>query len=210
MKEYHKIQTVFLRDPETKFKTLLDGEWATPEFEYLQECRWVFTEKVDGTNVRLIWDGSATVEYRGKTDRAVLPQPLVDWLDAKAPDFSLVSDGAPMTLYGEGYGAKIQKGGCNYGDEQKFVLFDARVGDFWLKREAVEDIAKTLGLDVVPIIGHGTLREMVNMVSEGFKSQWGDFTAEGIVARPAVDLLARDGSRIITKLKYKDFRRGAF
>ena len=28
MKEYHKIQTVFLRNPEDNFKTLLEGQWA--------------------------------------------------------------------------------------------------------------------------------------------------------------------------------------
>jgi len=32
------------------------------------------------------------------------------------------------------------------------------------------------------------------------------FEPEGIVARPAVDLFSRNGSRIITKIKAKDFR----
>ena len=36
-------------------------------------------------------------------------------------------DGAAV-LYGEGYGAKIQKGGGNYRADQDFVLFDVRVG----------------------------------------------------------------------------------
>ena len=48
MKEYHKIKTVFKRDPVTKFKTLLEGEFASPEFEYLKNNEWIFTEKVDG------------------------------------------------------------------------------------------------------------------------------------------------------------------
>jgi len=50
MNKYHKISTVFKRDPENNFKTLLFGEFATPELEYLQDNMWVFTEKVDGTN----------------------------------------------------------------------------------------------------------------------------------------------------------------
>lgn len=45
MKEYHKIQTVFLRDPNTKFKTLLEGEFALPEFKYLANNEWVFTNQ---------------------------------------------------------------------------------------------------------------------------------------------------------------------
>jgi len=39
------------------------------------------------------------------------------------------------------------------------------------------------------------------------KSTWGDFIAEGLVLRPEVDLFAESGKkRIITKVKYKDFR----
>ena len=75
-----------------------------------------------------------------------------------------------------------------------------------MKREDVSDVATTLGIEVVPEIGHGTLREMVELVREGFCSQWGDFQGEGIVARPLVELKARNGERIITKLKHKDFR----
>ena len=56
MEKYHKIMTVFKRDPETKYKTLLMGEWALPEFEYLCCNPWVFTEKIDGTNIRVNWD----------------------------------------------------------------------------------------------------------------------------------------------------------
>ena len=57
MREYHKITTVFDRDPENKFKTLIDGQFSKPEFEYLANNEWDFTEKVDGTNIRIIWDG---------------------------------------------------------------------------------------------------------------------------------------------------------
>jgi len=71
----------------------------------------------------------------------------------------------------------------------------------------VEDIANKLGLEVVPVIGMGTLHEMVEMVKVGFYSEWGKFLAEGIVARPVVELKTRSGHRIITKIKYKDFPR---
>ena len=55
MKEYHKIYTIFKRNPKTKYKTLLEGKYSLPEFEYLKDCIWVFTEKIDGTNIRVIW-----------------------------------------------------------------------------------------------------------------------------------------------------------
>jgi hypothetical protein len=50
-----------------------------------------------------------------------------------------------------------------------------------------------------------TLHDMINMARGSFKSQWGDFRAEGIVARPVVELRTRAGRRIITKIKQRDF-----
>jgi len=108
-------------------------------------------------------------------------------------------------LYGEGYGAKIQKNGGNYRQDQDFILFDVRCGDWWLKRSDVEDVAEKLGIDVVPMIGQGTLFDAVNFAKQRFKSKWGDFEAEGIVARPAVELKTRGGQRLIAKIKCRDF-----
>lgn len=209
MNEYHKIQTVFLRDPETKYKTLLEGQYAKPEFEYLKDCEWGFTEKVDGTNIRVIWD-CLTIFFRGKTDRAQIPPFLLSQLEKTfIPLIGKISEifDCPICLYGEGYGAKIQKGGGNYRPDQGFVLFDVKIGDWWLKREDVEDVAGKLGIEVAPLVGGGTLADMVEMVRDGFISSWGDFEAEGIVARPQVELKARNGERVITKLKTRDFRR---
>lgn len=210
MKEYHKIQTVFLRDPETKYKTLLEGQYALPEFEYLKDCDWVFTEKVDGTNIRVMFDGE-NLTFGGKTDRANIPSPLVNRLNERfLPQKPFFRGHFPdgVCLYGEGYGAKIQKGGGNYGPDQDFVLFDIKVGEWWLKREDVDLIANVFGLDVVPSLGIGPLSDMIQRCKWGFLSLWGDFQAEGIVARPRIELKARNGSRIITKLKCKDFVKG--
>ena len=208
MEQYHKIKTVFLRDPATKFRTLLDNQWARPEFEWLAENEWVWTEKIDGTNIRVMWDGQR-VRYGGKTDRAQIPASLVEWLMASLSEeqWGMSYAEEPMCLYGEGYGAKIQKGGGNYiPDGVSFVLFDVRVGDVWLERESVEDIAGVLGLDVVPVLDIGPLRAGVNMVRDGFASAFGTTQAEGLVMRPALELLDRRGRRIITKVKHKDFK----
>jgi hypothetical protein len=210
MNEYHKIKTVFKRDPATKYRTLLD-EYATPEFEYLRNLEWAFTEKVDGTNIRVMFEPGGEhaprVTLGGKTERAQIPATLVTHLQETFPAdlMSHVFDG-PTCLYGEGCGAKIQKGGGNYYADQRFVLFDVRIGDWWLKRKDVEDIARALGIPFAPVIGQGNLAAMVGLVKAGINSEWGDFRAEGIVARPMVELQNRSGKRIITKLKCKDFK----
>lgn len=206
MKEYHKIQTIFKRDMTNKGKTLLLGHWSMPEFEYLADNEWVFTEKVDGTNIRIMWDGER-VTFGGKTDNAQIPAKLVERLRERFPDgsaFQSAFDCGGVCLYGEGYGAGIQKGGT-YRPDQDFVLFDVKVGNWWLQREDVEDVARKLSLDVVPVVGMGSLYYLIDCVSGGMASQWGDFQAEGIVARPKTELVSRSGHRIVAKLKCRDF-----
>lgn len=206
MIEYHKIVTVWERDPNTKFKTLIEGKWAEPEFEYLQNNGWVWTEKIDGTNIRVMWDGQK-VTFGGKTDAAQMYAPLVERLQSKfyAGALAKIFDG-PACLYGEGFGAKIQKGGGNYlPDSVDFCLFDVLVGNVWLERKNVEDIANRLEILVAPIIGVGQLMEAIELTKTGFNSTWGDFLAEGLVMRPQVEMRNRRGHRIITKIKHKDF-----
>ncbi len=206
MEEYHKIQTVYKRDPETKFRTLLEGEYALPEFQYLENNLWAFTEKVDGTNIRVDWD-ETILRFSGRTDNAQIPVYLYDKLtEMFTVDLFTEAFDFPITLYGEGFGAKIQKGGGNYKPEGvDFVLFDVKCGDWWLKRDDVDDVADNLGISTVPVIGVGTLPEMVKAAKSGIVSNWGNFPAEGIVARPTTELFTRGGNRIITKIKTKDF-----
>jgi len=209
MKEYHKIQSIFKRDQKGNF---LYGTWTLPAFEYLQGNKWIWDEKIDGTNIRVNWDGEQ-VRFGGRTDRALLYIPLFERLqklftpEKMKAGFPDVTTEAPITLYGEGYGARIQKGGGLYiPDGVDFILFDIRVGHWWLKREDIKSIASELGIKTTPIVGEGNLIEAINFVKSGFQSKLGDLQAEGLVLRPAVPLTARNGNRIITKIKTKDFK----
>lgn len=206
MIEYHKIQTVYLRDPATNHKTLLEGHFARPEFEYLKNNIWVFTEKVDGTNIRVNYDGDQVV-FGGKTDNAETPTFLLAKLQDMFPADAFKKWESPaLTLYGEGYGAKVQKGGGNYiPDGCSFILFDVLVDGVWLERHNVEDIADKLGIMVVPIVGKGTLLEGIDMVKYGYESRLRKTPPEGLVMRPEMELLNRRGHRIITKIKKEDF-----
>ncbi len=212
MKKYHKILTVLEHDPDTNHKTVIPGKFACPEFEYLKMNPWSYTEKVNGTNTRILYDGKGSIEILGKTDDALLHPKMIEKIHdllfpATDPHPIIATFGGPACLYGEGYGAKIHKGSGNYRDHPDFVLFDVNIDGWWLRRNDVEDIAEKLHLDVVPIIGEGTLIDMINKTQAGFKSQWGNFIAEGIVARPKTELFMRNGERVITKIKYRDFKR---
>lgn len=206
MELYPKIQTVYLRDPATKHRTLLDGQFAKDSFAYLASSEWEWSEKVDGTNIRVHWDGEKA-RFGGRTDNAQIPTFLYDRLrDLFDDNAALREIGTTVTLYGEGYGAKIQKGGGNYKpDGVDFVLFDVKVGPWWLKRDDVRSIAVTLGVDTVAVVGTGGLVDAVALTAQGFQSRIGTASAEGLVMRPMVPLLERDGSLVITKIKHRDF-----
>lgn len=208
MDKYHKIQTVFKRDPETKFKTLLDGEYSEPAFEYLKDADWTFREKVDGTNIRIMWKPGRVVSCLGKSDSSEIPLPLLDVLTkmflGRDQEFEDVFAG-PVCLYGEGFGGKIQQAGKLYGKEPSFALFDVKMENYWFEQSEIEDIAQRMDICLAPVVGCGTLHDLVDKVEQGFNSHWGAFPAEGIVAVPTYGLKDRSGKRIITKLKHKDF-----
>lgn len=207
--EYHKIQSLFLRNPDTKFTTFLP-RYTCPEFEYLKDNEWIFTEKVDGTNVRVHWDHrTKSVTIGGRTKDAQMPTFLYsELLKAFTPEkLSSCFQTVSATLYGEGYGAKIQKGGGDYiKDGCGFILFDIAL-TYWLGREDLEINAEKLGIPLVPIISQGGLGRAVELCISGFDSKLRSSPPEGLVIKPAAELRARNGNRIITKLKLKDFKR---
>lgn len=115
--KYPKIETCFQRSLETK--KLLDGVWRSDELQYLKDCEWIWTEKVDGTNIQIRWDGHR-VEFGGRTERANIPQPLMDYLETtfggevNEEIFEQLFGETEVVLFGEGYGPKIQSGGGCY------------------------------------------------------------------------------------------------
>jgi hypothetical protein len=207
MSEYHKIETLYERDETTHF---LKPELILKNRVYGIINPWIWTEKIDGTNIRVIWkDGK--LSFGGKTDNAQIHADLVKWLYAHVTPETLTavfpSDVTNAVIYGEGYGPGIQKGGGLYADEKKLIVFDVKVGEWWLSDENMRDVAQKLSLDAVPLIGKMTLAEATNLVHFGFLSRVGakEHPAEGLVGRPCEALFDKKGSRIIVKLKTKDF-----
>lgn len=171
MLEYHKINSVYMRDPATKNKSFIEGAWSQPEFEYLAAAEWVWTEKIDGTNMRVEYL-NGKVNFGGRTSAAQIPAFLVEKMLALFPAEKVADQFKDakyaVTLFGEGYGAKIQKGGGNYKpDGVDFILFDVAFGGAFAARHVVEQITREMGLDVVPIIGKGTLPEAIEYTLAG-------------------------------------------
>lgn len=219
MKEYPKIMTVFERHREGPNKgVIIPGAYAHPEFAWLEECEWDMYEKVDGTNIRVIITPGG-VEFKGRTDRAQLHPGLLARLGDLFPQDTWSrlrvhpDDDSPVTLYGEGIGGKIQSPmGMRYmGEKDKydFILFDVRVGEWWLQQEQVCNIGEELQCRTAPYYGSTTLDGACALVEEGIESviaREAGTLAEGVILRSPHDLRLRNGQRIIAKLKTKDFR----
>ncbi len=207
---YHKIETLFERDEKThKLKQPLI--LRNKVYEIIKT--WSFSEKIDGTNIRCIWHPPSSLSFGGKTDNAQIHADLIKWLyeNITIEKIALVFPDTDAIIYGEGYGAGIQKGG-GYSKTKQIVVFDILVAEkWWLNWENTCNVANKLGLKTVPFIGNMTLEEGIEMVRKGFnsilaKENTGEIIpAEGIVGRTIETLFDKKGSRIIIKLKTKDF-----
>lgn len=209
MKQYEKIETVFCRDTNGT-KRLILNNYRNPIIAYLKDNMWLFTEKVDGTNIRVHWDGHK-VEFGGRTDKAQIPGPLLNKLNEMFMTteveelFEQTWGDKDVILFGEGYGPKIQNGG-DYRPDVSFILFDVLVGDNYQEREWVEKTAQMFNIDVVPIVLTGTIQDGIDYVMKHPRSTMGTAIMEGVVGRPMIELRDRRGERVIVKIKWEDFK----
>ena len=191
MIEYNKIETLYERDMEGS-KQLIEGKFRNPTVEFLKDNIWQFTEKFDGTNIRIHWDGHR-VNYGGRTEAASIPAHLMNKLvemfgtDEAEQIFEQKFGETEVILFGEGYGPKIQSGG-SYRKDVSFILFDVLISGNYQPRSSVEDIAKAFGIEVVPIIFEGTIQEGVDFIKTNPKSTMGTAMMEGLVGRPKFEM----------------------
>lgn len=210
--KYPKINTIFER---TERGVVIPEKYATPEIGYLADAQWNWTEKVDGTNIRLFWNGYyVTIGGRTNGDDAAgsqLEAMLVDYIINEASlTFAdtwkkIARNCEDMTVYGEGYGKGISDG-AQYRDSPAFIIFDVRVGEWWLGDDDIRDVADKLGCYVVPQWGTMTVNEAWEVIKSGsLTSHWPNAKPEGLVGRPAIDLYSRKGERVLAKTKVKDW-----
>lgn len=206
MKEFTKISNIFSMDTKGKVTGL------QPLFQAFRNVKWEGTEKVDGTNIRIHWDGHS-VEIGGRTDKAQIPTDLQKMLVKRFLSkpmeykFEEIFGEKDVILFGEGYGPKIQNGGT-YASEPKFILFDVLVdGKFYLTRANVDDIADKMELDRVPVVFYGTIDGAIDFVERHPMSTLGEHKheMEGLVLQPVgIILYDANGHPLKGKCKYRD------
>lgn len=191
-------------------------EWDSPLIEQTRHLDWQWTEKIDGTNIRIGWDGVDQVSVSGREhkhgnlpgDETGLPDLLAETFTVGA--FARTYTGKPMTIFCEGYGPKIGPRGHLYGDAPHLAVLDVVIDGWWLRRDGIEDVAETFGLTAPPILpsAYSSFEHARDMVRWGFVSLMvpagsRSFYAEGLVGRLDLDLLTRDRKPIRVKIKHQ-------
>lgn len=205
MKKYEKLKSVLKREGD-----IVKPEFSNPEFDLLQNISWEFTEKIDGTNIRICWDGY-NISFAGRTERSKIPPHLLKVLEetyntnAFEEMIEQKFGDKEVIFFGEGCGEKIQTNGEKYG-KPHFVLFDICVNGKYLKRDNFYEVANYFKMETAPALFTGRLLDGVRYVWERPKSKLGDIEMEGVVGRPVIELQNGDGGRIITKIKVRDVK----
>lgn len=207
MEEYRKIPNVFKFD--ANYKNIIG---LNEPFDTLKDIKFIGTEKLDGTNTRIYWDGHK-IQIAGRTDKSQWQGDLYKTLsemfltDRAEYLFEQVFGEKEAYIFGESVGPKIQAGGELYCSKPDFYVFDVTIDGNELNYYNVADVAKKLGLKVVSLVFSGNLKEAIDFVSAHQTSTLSlKHEMEGIVLTPEIDLYDRKGHRLKCKLKWKDLK----
>jgi len=209
MKEYHKIETLWKFNSEThKYH---HGEFYNRNVEILQNNLWTFTEKIDGTNFRIIWDGHK-LTYGGRTNKAIFSKEQIQFIEERLINeyiettFEQIFKEKEVYVFGELYGNGIQKGGGLYtnGNGLSFKVFDIMIDEIFLTFDNAKELSSGLGYDFVPFVMVGNIQQGIDYVLQNEKSTFSNAKLEGLVGKPVGDFKDRLGKRIVAKIKRRD------
>jgi len=207
MKEYLKIRWIYKFDEKTRLPIQEIDEYFLPMINRER----VFTEKIDGTNIRIVWNWHKP-QFLWRTDNADLPWKLVQRLQYLFKEELLEQTfwSTEVILYWEWFWWKIQHGINDYQEEQDFILFDIEINWVWLERENVEWLAKSLWLRVVPVLYEWGLGWWIDIVKRAMNKdiigwQISKWVIEWVVWTPKWWYLDRLWKRIMVKIKQSHF-----
>src|SRR5690606_37128695 len=124
------------------------GAWTSPELGSLHNTNWRGTEKIDGTNIRIGWDGN-TATFHGREhkqgnlppEHTGIPQHLQDTYSTAAHGAAYPDN--PLTLYVEAFGPGIGRLGRLYGPRPQLRLLDVYNNGVWLEPHNLMNLADT-------------------------------------------------------------------
>lgn len=167
-------------------------------------------EKVEGSSANVTWSNQNVTLSSGGAS-AVTFASLFDINALKEKFISFGHEDAPIVIYGEVYGGKIQKMSQTYGPNMNFIGFEVKIGDIWLDVKNAEDVCKKLNIEFVPYEFGPTTVEWLNAQRDADsivairRGMGQGKMREGIVIRPPFEVIKNNEERIVTKHKRAEF-----
>ena len=185
----------------------IDNLYKNQDILAYKECYAL--EKIHGTSAHISYNkGEVKVFAGGGNHQSFLGLFNIEALKAK---FDAMCLEGVCIVYGENYGGKQQGMSGTYGKEPKFIVFEVKIGDYWLNIPKAEVVAKELGLEFVSykripceIEAINTERDTnsVQAIRNGITEPK---MREGIVLHPIEEYTKNNGTRVIAKHKRPEF-----
>ena len=211
---YHKIPSLWKRDENGEFTEKYTSQLVRTVFK--SDIIMVVLEKIDGTNVRVYWDGY-DFSFWGRKGKSEMPESLIKKLESIFDNetmealFEQIFGKNEVIIFGEGIGKKIS-GGRYYNGDYDLIVFDVMVNGRYVNYLAFVDIVATIGLKDAPILETiddvDSLIKLIKDYDGEIPSKLNEnYPAEGYVVKPLnLNLYDNRGERCIVKIKQKDYR----
>lgn len=213
--KYPKLFSPFIKDD--KFRNTEELIYTLPKGD------WVVTEKIDGTNIRIIItkpNDNGEREVLIGTRKLILntedksSQQFMGCLEEvnlyKLKEYFKDID-STVVIYGEGYGEGVQTGAI-YSSKKNYRVFDIRIGNAYQDWKYVEKVCLDNQLNIVPVlaivdqIDYNSCQKILNENQETLIKGGLGGKCEGYIFKIEPVLLNKYGERLIFKAKFRDFK----
>lgn len=170
------------------------------------------TEKIHGTSTTVEWkDGKLHFRSGGCKYEQFVNLFDQDFLTEKFTQLS-GAENKNISIYGEGYGGKMQGMSKVYGPDLKFIAFEVKKNGIWLSVPSAAEFSSKLGLEFVYYKLISTDIESINAERDAPSVQakrngmGDDHPREGVVLRPPFEVRTEDyKERLLVKHKSEAF-----
>lgn len=165
-------------------------------------------EKIHGVSTHLTWKAKEKQLHYFSSN--VEQKDFIEIFDTNIIErFSNLFD-TDITVYGEAYG-NLQAMSKTYGDELRFVAFDVNINGFWLEVPKAQNVCDKLNIEFVDWVKIPTDIDAINFERDKPSTQAKrngiveDKIREGVILRPLIEFITKNGDRLIIKHKRTEF-----
>jgi len=165
-------------------------------------------EKIHGVSTHLTWKPKENQLHFFSSN--VDQKEFIEIFDKDIKDKFANLFNTDITVYGEAYGS-LQAMANSYGNKLRFVAFDVNINGFWLEVPKAQNVCDKLNIEFVDWVVIPTDIESINFERDRPSTQAKrngiieDKIREGVILRPLIEFMTKNGDRLIIKHKRNEF-----